>query len=72
MWQVGDRIFIAFSSLKGIITKKMECYSTAMTFYPRNSYRVLNKALEIVFETKTPEMNLEKGNERQLIFRVNT
>ena len=62
------RIFISISSLKGFITKN------GMLFDPMVVYRrrVLNKALGVVFKTKTSEMNLAKGDEKQMNFRLTT
>ena len=62
-WQVGAPYFHFFLFFEGFFHEKMECYSTAMIVYRRNIQRVFNKALGVVFKTKTPEMNLAKGDE---------
>ena len=71
-WQVPRvlSISISFYSLKGFIKKNWMLFNRHGSL-PSKFVKVLNKALGIVFETKRLEINLAKGNEKQLNFCMN-
>ena len=63
-------IFITFSSLKGFIKKNGKLFDRYASL-PSKFVKGIEQNPRVVFETKRPEMNLEKGDENQLNSRLN-
>ena len=65
------RIFISFSSLKGFIMTNgilFDSHDSLLLKYVKGN----EQSPRVVLKTKTPEMILAKGDEKQMDFRLNT